>query len=88
MLIFFCLLGGLSWERGTAHSLIMWGDNVSQCVIQLTEKCPLSMLTSVHIKRVNLEKMDHLCIGTNKTVQYVSIFKQLSVEQGSTAYFY
>ena len=43
-----------------------------------TEKCPLSVLPSVYIKRVNFrEKIYELFVGTNETVR----IKRVSVEQ-------
>ena len=45
-----------------------------------TEKCPLSVLTGVRIKRVILEKIYQLFVGTNETVR----IKRVSIERGST----
>ena len=46
-----------------------------------TEKCPLSVLTGVRIKRVNFrEKIYELFVGINETVR----IKRVSVERGST----
>ena len=45
-----------------------------------TEKCPLSVLTGVRIKRVILEKIYELFVGTNETVS----IKRVSIERGST----
>ena len=45
-----------------------------------TEKCPLSVLTGVRIKRVNFREKYELFVGTNETVH----IKWVSVERGST----
>ena len=45
-----------------------------------TEKCPLSVLPGVRIKRVNLKKIYELFVGTNENVR----IKRLAVERGST----
>ena len=44
-----------------------------------TEKCPLSVLTGVCIKWVNLREIQELVVGTNETVRY----KRVSVERGT-----
>ena len=51
-----------------------------------TEKCLLSILTGVCIKRVNFRQNYEFFVGTHKTVRNVrvSISKWVSVEQGST----
>ena len=47
---------------------------------RVTEKCPLSVLTGVRIKWVNLDKVYELLVGTNETVRY----KRVSEERDST----
>ena len=45
-----------------------------------TEKCSLSVLPGVRIKRVNFRENNQLFVGTNGTVR----IKRVSVERGST----
>ena len=61
-------------ERNTPLVFVKWGDNIWEFVTRVTEKCLLSILTSVHIKEVHpTEKDISFSFGTNEIVHYIRV---------------